>query len=113
MLRVDGLTISRGGPCWPGFVLMREPYTGPYGEPTTGSSFVSRERARRAIEFCAREGLRLNIVSAGLAEHDDYLEDLRATDAVPPGWAAISRRWARAAVTRQPLAAPASQVFVP
>jgi hypothetical protein len=86
MLRVDGLTISRGGPCWPGFVLMREPYTGPYGEATTGRSFVSRERARRAIEFCAREGLRLNVVSAGLAEHDDYLEDLQATEAVPPGW---------------------------
>jgi predicted amidohydrolase YtcJ len=86
MLRIDGVTISRGGPCWPGFVLMRDPYTGPYGEPTTGRAFVSRERAQRAIEFCSASGLRLNLVSAGLAEHDDHLEDLEANRAVPPGW---------------------------
>jgi predicted amidohydrolase YtcJ len=86
MLRIDGVTVSRGGPCWPGFVLMREPYTGPYGEPSTGRAFVSRERARRAIEFCAANGLRLNLVSAGLVEHDDHLEDLQATAGVPSGW---------------------------
>jgi predicted amidohydrolase YtcJ len=86
MLRIDGISLGRGGPCWPGFVLMREPYSGPYGEPTTGRSFVSRERARRAIEFCAARGLRLNIVSAGLAEHDAHLDDLEATAGVPPGW---------------------------
>ena len=86
MLRIDGLTVGRGGPCWPGLVLMREHYAGPYGEPTTGHSFVSRERAGQAIEFCASRGLRLNIVSAGLAEHDQHLEDLEAIDTVPPGW---------------------------
>ncbi len=76
LLRIDGVTVSRGGPCWPGFLLMREPYTGPYGELTTGKSFVSHERAERAIRFCAERGLRLNIVSAGLAEHDEYLDSL-------------------------------------
>lgn len=86
MLRIDGVTVARGGPCWPGFVLMREPYRGPYGEATTGRSFVSRERSRRAIEFCAARGLRLNIVSAGLAEHDQHLEDLEAFHWVGPGW---------------------------
>ena len=86
MLRIDGITIGRGGPCWPGFVLMREPYVGPYGEPTIGRSFLSRERACHAIEFCAARGLRCNIVSAGLAEHDTYLEDLEATAGVPAGW---------------------------
>ena len=86
MLRIDGVTISRGGPCWPGFVLMRDPYTGPYGEPTTGRAFVSRERAGRAIEFCAAAVCGYNLVSAGLAEHDDHLEDLEANRAVPPGW---------------------------
>ena len=29
ILRVDGVTVSRGGPCWPGFMLMREPYKAP------------------------------------------------------------------------------------
>ncbi len=76
LLRIDGVTVSRGGPCWPGLLLMREPYRGPYGERTTGRSFVSPERAERAIRFCAEHGLRLNIVSAGLAEHDEYLDAL-------------------------------------
>jgi predicted amidohydrolase YtcJ len=85
LFRVDGVTIGRGGPCWPGFLLMREPYTGPYGEPTTGRSFVSRERARRAIDFCAERGLRLNVVTAGTAEHDDYLDDFEESGA-GEGW---------------------------
>jgi predicted amidohydrolase YtcJ len=81
LFRVDGVTIGRGGPCWPGFLLMREPYTGPYGEPTTGRSFVSRERARRAIDFCKHRGLRLNVVTAGTAEHDEYLDDFEEAGA--------------------------------
>jgi predicted amidohydrolase YtcJ len=84
LLRIDGVTVGRGGPCWPGFLLMRDPYEGPYGERTTGRSFVSREKAERAIRFCARSGLRLNIVSAGLAEHDEYLEALERLRADPP-----------------------------
>ena len=48
LFRVSGVTVSRGGPCWPGFLLMREPYRGPYGDLTTGRSFVSAEKAARA-----------------------------------------------------------------
>ena len=51
--RVDGVTISRGGPCWPGFILMREPYTGPYGDETRGVSFVPRRWCEIAMRFCA------------------------------------------------------------
>jgi predicted amidohydrolase YtcJ len=76
MLRIDGLTIGRGGPCGPGFLLMREPYEGPFGEPTTGVSFVSRERAEQAIRFARERGVRLNIVTAGTGEHDQYLDFL-------------------------------------
>jgi predicted amidohydrolase YtcJ len=75
-LRIDGVTIGRGGPCWPGLLLMDRPYRGPFGEETSGVSFVSRERARRAIRFCAERDLRLNIVTAGTGEHDEYLEDV-------------------------------------
>jgi predicted amidohydrolase YtcJ len=76
MLRIDGVTIGRGGPCGPGLILMREPYAGPYGEPTTGVSFVDRERAETAIRFAHERGLRLNIVTAGTREHDEYLDHL-------------------------------------
>jgi len=73
MLRIDGVTIGRGGPCEPGFMLMREPYKGPYGEMTTGQSLMSKQRAEHAIRFCREHGVRLNIVTAGTQEHDDYL----------------------------------------
>lgn len=73
MLRIDGVTIGRGGPCGPGFILMRDPYTGPFGESTTGVSFISRERAEVAMRFAHERDLRLNIVTAGTGEHDEYL----------------------------------------
>jgi predicted amidohydrolase YtcJ len=76
MLRVDGLTIGRGGPCGPGFIRMRDPYRGPFGEPTTGVSFVSRKRAEAAMRFAHERNLRLNIVTAGNHEHDEYLDFL-------------------------------------
>jgi predicted amidohydrolase YtcJ len=81
LFRIDGVTLSRGGPCWPGFLLMREPYRGPYGEPTRGVSFVSAEKAERAMRFCAARGLRLNVIVAGTGEHDEYLDQLEAVAA--------------------------------
>jgi hypothetical protein len=79
--RVNGVTLSRGGPCWPGFLRMREPYRGPYGQPTTGVSFVSAEKAALAIDFCARNGLRLNVIAAGTGEHAEYLTQIEAAAA--------------------------------
>jgi predicted amidohydrolase YtcJ len=79
-LRVDGVTVSRGGPCWPGFLLMREPYRGPYGEPTRGVSFIPREWCELAMRFCAEHDLRLNVVVAGTGEHDEYLDQLERVD---------------------------------
>jgi predicted amidohydrolase YtcJ len=84
MLRVDGLTIGRGGPCGPGFLLMRDPYTGPFGEPTTGVSFVTQERTEQAMSFAHERGLRLNIVTAGTGEHDIYLDHLEGLAAAAP-----------------------------
>jgi hypothetical protein len=78
LFRVDGVTIGRGGPLWPGLTLMREPYEGPYGDKTTGRSFISSEKTAEAIRFCSEHGLRLNIVTYGLAETDTYLDQLEA-----------------------------------
>jgi predicted amidohydrolase YtcJ len=76
LLRVNGVTFTRCGPCWPGFMRLRKPYKGPYGELTTGVSFVSAEKAQTAMEFCAARGLRLNIIAVGDQEHDEYLGQL-------------------------------------
>lgn len=79
-LRIDGVTVSRGGPCWPGFLLMREPYRGPYGQPTRGVSFIPAEWCELAMRYCAEHDLRLNVVVAGSAEHDEYLDQLERVD---------------------------------
>ena len=76
LLRVDGLTLSRGGPCWPGMLVMRDAYRGPYGHLTNGVQFVPAARASRAMEFCASRGLRLNLLAAGDREHDEYLDQM-------------------------------------
>ncbi|TMA83299.1 MAG: hypothetical protein E6J72_00350 [Deltaproteobacteria bacterium] len=73
LLRHDGVTLSRGGPCWPGFLRMHRPYTGPYGDLTNGVTFVSEEKEIAALEFCARRGLRLNFIGAGDRDHDEFL----------------------------------------
>jgi hypothetical protein len=91
LFRVDGVTVSRYGPCGPGFTLMREPYQGPYGELTTGRSFVSPEKIKQAIAFCHQAGLRLNIVTAGLAETDVHLDQLESLSRTP--LAADGRAW--------------------
>ncbi|MGW8764310.1 amidohydrolase [Streptomyces sp. NPDC055815] len=79
MLRVDGISFGRGGPISSGMILMRDPYQDPDGNPTVGASFLSAQRAETIIRFAYEHGLRLNIVTAGTAEHDvnlDVLEKL-------------------------------------
>jgi predicted amidohydrolase YtcJ len=78
MLRIDGLTTGRGGPCGPGFLLMRDSYTGPFGERTKGVSFVAQERTEAAMRFAHERDLRLNIVTGGTGEHDVYLDYLES-----------------------------------
>jgi predicted amidohydrolase YtcJ len=90
-LRADGVTLSRGGPCWPGFLRMHAPYRGPYGESTRGVTFVEPEKEVRALEFCAARGLRLNFIGAGDRDHDDFLPRAEAVAARHPsirerGW---------------------------
>ena len=87
-LRHRGVTLSRGGPCWPGFLRMYEPYRGPYGEPTTGVTFVEAEKEQVALDFCADRGLRLNFIGAGYRDHDEFLDRAEAVARRVPGAAA-------------------------
>jgi predicted amidohydrolase YtcJ len=77
-LRFNGVTVGWGGPCWPGLLLMNEPYSGPYGEPTRGVEFLSKAKVQRAMTFCAERGLRFNFVGGGEREHDELLGMLEA-----------------------------------
>ncbi len=79
-LRHNGVTLSRGGPCGPGFLRMNEPYKGPYGDMTTGVTFVSEEKEEFALEYCATHDLRLNFIGAGYRDHDEFLPHAEALD---------------------------------
>jgi len=91
LFRIDGVTVSPYGPCWPGFTLMREPYRDPYGNLTTGRVAVSAEKVEQAIRFCHDQGVRLNIAASGLAELDSHLDQLEALGYTP--LAADGRAW--------------------
>jgi predicted amidohydrolase YtcJ len=77
-LRSNGVTVGWGGPCWPGLLLMNEPYSDPYGEPTRGVEFLSKEKVERTMTFCAERDLRFNLVGCGEREHDELLPILEA-----------------------------------
>jgi hypothetical protein len=84
LLRHDGVTLSRGGPCSPGFLRMHEPYWGPYGEATRGVTFVSGEKEELALAWCAEHDLRLNFIGAGYRDHDDFLARAERQNARTP-----------------------------
>ncbi|MEO8559729.1 MAG: amidohydrolase family protein [Rhodospirillales bacterium] len=74
LLRIEGATLATGGPCWPGFMRMHEPYLDPYGQPTRGMTFVSLEKQDVFIRYCADHGMRANYLAGGHRDHDDFLE---------------------------------------
>jgi|GEM_PF-1094750 len=77
-LRVNGMTLSRGGPCWPGFLRIDAPYLDAYGRSTRGHAFVPQSLEREAIAFCLEHGLRLSMVQGGHQDHREFLESLQA-----------------------------------
>ena len=81
MLRIDGVTIGRGGSCHSGQLLLRRPYQGPFGTVTTGRSFVPAETVEKVMRFCLASGLWLNMMIAGNGELDTYLNQLENLDA--------------------------------
>jgi hypothetical protein len=78
LLRHQGVTLSRGGPCWPGFLRMWKPYRGPWDDPTTGVEFVEPEKEQVALDVCAERNLRLNFIGAGYRDHDEFLDRAEA-----------------------------------
>ncbi len=75
-LRVSGATLSEGGPCWSGLFRTFEPYRDPYGRPTTGRTFVSREKKVRFARFCAAHDLHANWVNGGPGDNEACLDVL-------------------------------------
>jgi predicted amidohydrolase YtcJ len=83
-LRVDGVTLNVAGPFWSGMLMMREPYLGPFGDPTTGERNIAIEKQRLAVQFCAERGLRFNMIQGGTAGHDESLDIYESVAAQSP-----------------------------
>lgn len=72
-LRIDGITSATYGPCFTGSLAWNEGYLDAWGNKTTGHRVVSEAHNRRAFEFCAEHGLRLNLCACSPDEHDEHI----------------------------------------
>jgi hypothetical protein len=76
LLRHDGVTIARTGPCFPGFLTWHEPFKSPYGELINGYEFLPARADDIIVDFCIEHGLRLNSVVGSYKDHDDLLRSI-------------------------------------
>ena len=76
LLRHDGITIARSGPCFPGFMHWHEPFRSPYGDLITGYLFLPKRAEELVVDFCFEHGLRFNSVIGAPKEHDDLLHSI-------------------------------------
>ncbi len=88
-LRFDSLATGWGGMIWGGTSPTIEPYSDPYGNPTKGAHFVSFEKARSFIEFCADQGIHAVLHDGGGVTDAifEVLEQPRVVEAIRRhGW---------------------------
>lgn len=74
--RHSGVTVSRSGPCFPGFINLYEPFRSPYGELKYGYVFLPKETEEAVVDFCVKRDLRFNSVSATPKDHDELLHSV-------------------------------------
>lgn len=102
-VRAEGITVSCGGTCGMGNMPWPTTYRDAFGHATNGQWFISPEAIEQAVEFCAREGLRLNVCAMGPAEYEVLLRLIErhgVRDGIVQHGAlmprAYARRWASA-----------------
>jgi predicted amidohydrolase YtcJ len=90
LFRVNGLSIQWDGGCYPGQLMMRDPYYGPNGEETRGWFMMDPKKIETAMWFCAEHRIRLNTLCSGTRAHEENLAMLeRVTqthDITPLRW---------------------------
>lgn len=74
--RFNGVTIMWDGTCFPGGMMMHEPYLGPDGHETCGYFQITPEKAEAAMRFCAERRIRLNTMCMGNKAHEENLTRL-------------------------------------
>lgn len=73
LFRVNGLSIQWDGGCYPGQLMMRDPYYGPNGEETRGWFMMDPKKIEIAMRFCAEHRIRLNTLCSGTRAHEENL----------------------------------------
>ena len=91
--RFSGVSVMWDGICNAGWMRMKKPYPGPYGELTEGHYQTSPEKIELAMEFCLKNGMRLNASVLGdraVEENLDMTERLiRETGMDPVDWVLV------------------------
>ena len=91
--RFSGVSVMWDGICNTGWMRMKKPYPGPYGELTEGHYQTSPEKIELAMEFCLENGMRLNSSVLGdraVEENLDMAERLvRETGKDPIDWVLV------------------------
>lgn len=72
MLRHNGVTIARSGPCFPGFFRSHEPFKSPYGEMIEGYPFLPKSVEELVVDYCLKKDLRLNVLAGAPKDHEDF-----------------------------------------
>jgi predicted amidohydrolase YtcJ len=73
LFRVNGLSIQWDGGCYPGQLMMRDPYYGPNDEETRGWFMMDPKKIETAMRFCAERRIRLNTLCSGTRAHEENL----------------------------------------
>ncbi|KAG6355189.1 hypothetical protein INS49_004270 [Diaporthe citri] len=76
-LRICGITTCAFGSSYCGYFAEKRGYLGPFGERTTGKRQIDAAKIEAAVDFCARTGLKLNMLSCSPDEHDEYIHLLK------------------------------------
>jgi len=80
--RVDGVTLSRGGPLSQGYLRMNDPYVDAFGNLTRGKTFLSKSLEPQVIRKCLENDVRLNMVLGGYRDGDEFIDSLRSAASI-------------------------------
>jgi predicted amidohydrolase YtcJ len=73
LFRVNGVSVAWDGGCYPGQLMMRNPYFGPTGEETRGWFMMDPRKIEKAMRFCAERRIRLHTLCSGTQAHEENL----------------------------------------
>ena len=90
LFRLNGLSVQWDGGCYPGAMMMRDPYYGPDGEQTYGQYMMDPNKIKLAMRFCAKKRIRLNTLCVGTQAHE---ENLRVLEGLTTAYDIRPLRW--------------------